>query len=283
MRITQQAYGKSNVRLSHITRKDNRHDFIELNAHITLSGGFDAAYTSGDNSLVVPTDTMKNTVYALAKQHGVTSIESFARMLSQHFTKSFDHVDKAHVALQQRLWTRIDTDGQAHGHAFTGGTSEQNTCEVTATADAVQMRSGFDGLQALKTTDSGFMGFLKDDFTTLKETDDRIFATTITATWPCANPTANWTAIREQIRAAMLYVFSHRYSTSVQKTLHEMATAAFAACIEIDEISIKMPNQHHLLADLSPLNLENPNEVFVPTLEPFGVISATLTRNGAAR
>ncbi len=282
MKITQQAYGKSNVRLSYITRGEDRHEFIQLNANIYLSGYFDPAYISGDNSLVVPTDTMKNTVYALAKQHGVTSIESFAITLARHFQTKFDHVERARVVIQEQLWKRIDSDGELHGHAFTGGGSEQSTCEVVASADAINMKSGIDGLQVLKTTESGFEGFYKDKFTTLPETSDRIFATTILANWPCNILDANWSEVRDRVRAAMLNVFAHHYSPSVQKTLYDMATAAFKACSEIDEISIEMPNQHHILADLKKLDIENSNEVFVPTSEPFGMITATVHRSSSA-
>lgn len=281
MKITQQAYGKSNVRLSHITRYDDRHEFIELNVSVYLSGNFDPAYISGDNRLVVPTDTMKNTVYALAKQQGIASIELFAITLARYFQEKFDHVDRARVVIAEQLWTRIDSDGELHGHAFTGGGSEQSTCEVIATAEGVDMKSGISGLQVLKTTESGFAGFYKDEFTTLPEVTDRIFATTILAEWPCEVLETNWSEVRDNVRAAILNVFASHYSPSVQKTLYDMAAAVFKDCSEIDEISIEMPNQHHLLADLKKLDMENPNEVFVPTSEPFGMITATIHRHGA--
>lgn len=282
MKITQQSYGKSNVRLSHITRSEDWHDFIQLNANVYLSGYFDPAYVSGDNRLVVPTDTMKNTVYALARQSGIASIESFAVTLAQHFLDRFDHVERARIVIEEQLWKRIDTDGELHGHSFIGGGSERSTCEVDGTKDSISMKSGLSGLQVLKTTESGFEGFLQDEFTSLPETNDRIFATTVVANWPCKVMDTNWSEIRDRIRAAMLNVFARHYSPSVQKTLYDMATAAFKACAEIDEISIEMPNQHHILADLKKLDIENPNEVFVPTGEPFGMITATVQRSSSA-
>ena len=51
-----------------------------------------------------------------------------------------------------------------------------------------------------------------------------------------------------------------------------------AECPEVSELSLNMPNQHHLLADIAKLKLENKNDIFVPTPEPFGVISATIRR-----
>lgn len=276
--LTQQSYGKAQVCLSHIRRHPDRHDFIQIVVDVGLEGDFDAAYTHGDNRMIVPTDTMKNSVYAIAKLHGIESIEAYAKHLARHFFDSFDHITKATVDVGEKIWQRIDVDGQAHPHAFTGGGREEFTCCAAATQNGVQLSSGLRGLQILKTTQSGFEGYLQDKFTTLKETSDRIFATTITATWRCAQGDHDWPKIRQTVRRLLLDVFANQFSPSVQKTLHDMAQAVLCECDAIGEISLNMPNQHHLLADLAKLNLENENEFFVPTPEPFGVISATISR-----
>ncbi len=278
--LSKQSYGKSKVCLSHITRNGEHHDFIQLVANVALEGDFESSYSDGDNSKVVPTDTMKNSVYAIARLHGVENIESYATHLANHFYDSFDHVSQATVSVTQQLWTRIDVDGEAHGHAFTGGGSEENTCSVVSSVDGVSMRSGLLGLKVLKTTNSGFENFLEDKFTTLKSTADRIFATTITADWQCKDEHHDWTTTRQVVRSLLLDVFSHQYSPSVQKTLFEMAESVLTACPEIHEISLDLPNQHHLHADIAKLDLENDNDIFVPSPEPFGVISATVRRDG---
>ena len=277
--LSQQSYGKASVCLSYIDRGDQAHNFTQLVADIALEGDFDKAYSDGDNSMVIPTDTMKNTVYAIARLKGVESIEKYGLHLANHFYDAFDQVTKSTVTITEQLWQRIDLDGAAHGHAFTGGGSEQNICTVNATADGVELTSGITGLQILKTTESGFEGFHVDTFTTLKETGDRIFATTIAADWPCADHDHDWATTRQTIRSLLLDVFCHQYSPSVQKTLHDMASSVLAACPQLQEISLNMPNQHHLLADLEKLNLENQNDIFVPSPQPFGVISATICRD----
>ena len=257
-KIAEQSYGKAQVCLSYIDRKESRHDFVQLSAEIALTGNFDAAYSSGDNSLVVPTDTMKNTVYGIARKYGITSIEHFARHLAEHFTDSFEHVKTATVAIEQSLWNRMEFGGTEHKHSFVGGGSEMNTCRVVASAGDVEMTSGLKGLQVLKTTDSGFAGFYQDAFTTLKPTDDRIFATTITATWPCKEIDRDWSSTRSVIRQKMLDVFASNFSPSVQKTLFEMAEAVFVECPEVDEISLNMPNQHHIPADMEKAGTGEP-------------------------
>lgn len=278
--ISKQSYGKSKVCLSYVSRNEDRHDFVQLTVDVALEGDFEAAYLTGDNSQVVPTDTMKNAVYAIARLHGVESIEAFAVHLANHFYDSFEHVSRSTISVVQSLWQRIELDDVAHGHAFTGGGSEQNTCQVSSFGDGVSMRSGLQGLQVLKTTESGFEGFLEDKFTTLKETGDRIFATNISVNWHCEDEHHDWTTSRKTIRNLLLDVFAHQYSPSVQKTLYDMADSVLTACPEISEISLVMPNQHHILADIDKLGLENQDDIFVPMPEPFGVISATIRRDG---
>ncbi|QDU28280.1 Uricase [Anatilimnocola aggregata] len=273
-----QRYGKSRVRLSRITRNGPRHEFIELTAAISLDGDFAAAFTAADNHLIVATDTMKNTVYALANEHGVPSIEAFGLRLAAHFLETYAHVSQVTVSLEERPWTRINLDGEEEAHSFVASAGEEYCCEIAANRQATTMRSGLRGLRVLKTTGSGFSGFLRDRLTTLPETDDRIFATAIEASWPCANLCTDWLAIRQSIRAEFLRVFAREFSPSVQATLFQMAEAVFARCVEIDEISITMPNQHHLPANLTPLGLKNANVTFIPTDEPHGLISAVVRR-----
>ena len=276
--VSEQSYGKCNVRLTKLSRANNRHSIVELSADIQLDGDFDAAYTAADNRLVVPTDTMKNTVYVLAKQHDIPSIESFGQMLGKHFIDHFDHVTRATVHLSEQPWQRILVDETGHDHAFLASNSFRATAVVSADRDSVKTTSGIEDLTVLKTTDSGFSDFLKDGYTTLADTDDRIFGTTITAEWDYADDTADWSNCREIIRETLLKVFATHDSKSVQHTLYAMASAALDACDAVQSIKLQMPNQHRLLVDLTPFGLDNDNEIFVPTSEPFGMISATVER-----
>jgi urate oxidase len=276
--LAHHVYGKSQVRVSHVRRNGPRHEFTALSTEVLLSGEFEVAYTGGDNSPVIPTDTIRNTVYALAGTNGIASCEAFAVALGSHFVSKYSHVGAADIRIREQVWTRMYGDDGEHPHAFVGGSSEHNTCAARVTSEGVSLTSGLDGLQVLKTTQSGFSGFLRDEYTTLAETDDRILATTITADWSCRDVRADWTAHRRAIRDALLDVFANRFSPSVQRTLFEMAEAALDAFPVIDEIAITMPNQHHLPFDLRRLGLEDRKEIFVPTTEPFGTISATVKR-----
>jgi urate oxidase len=130
----------------------------------------------------------------------------------------------------------------------------------------------------LKTTDSGFAGFPRDRFTTLPDTDDRILATSLTATWTYRQGSPDFGG-RDRIRAALVETFAAHISRSVQHTLYAMGEAALAACRDIVDITLAMPNRHHLLVDLTPFGVDNPNEIFVATDIPYGLIEATVIRS----
>jgi len=274
-----QSYGKSQVRLSRVMRDGPRHEFHDLTLSIALEGGFEAAYSEANCSSLIATDTMKNTVYVLASRHGIRSAEEFARRLAQHFLDEYGHVEQVSVACQEQPWQRVEAAGRPHDHAFLGSTTERHTCHVVARrGETASLLSGLVGLRVLKTTRSAFRGFLRDQYTTLPETTDRILATTIEASWPCGQLDADWPRIRQTVRDTLITVFADHDSQSVQHTMYDMARGVFAACDAIDEISLRLPNEHHLLANLAPFGLANPNEVFIPTSEPFGDIRATLRR-----
>lgn len=130
----------------------------------------------------------------------------------------------------------------------------------------------------LKTTESGFEGFAKDELTTLAETKDRILATQLDGSWLYQSRPASYAESNGKIVRAMMDVFARTYSPSVQATLYEMARAALAAVPEIEQISLKLPNKHYIQANLAAFGLENRNELFIPTDEPYGRIEGTVTR-----
>jgi urate oxidase len=141
--------------------------------------------------------------------------------------------------------------------------------------------AGVAGLTVLKTSGSAFEGFLTDRYTTLRETDERILATEVTASWRYGSPEVGWAGAAERARRALLEAFAAHDSRSVQHTLYAMGEAVLAAGPEIAEVRLTLPNRHHLPVDLSPYGLANRNEVFVATDRPYGVIEGTVLREGA--
>jgi len=274
-------YGKSCVRLLKVSRRGRVHTLRDLTVDVALTGAFGPVHTAGDNSRCLPTDTMKNTVYALGKDHPIDSIESFAIHLAKHFVATNDDADSARVRIAQAGWRRLRVRGREHPHAFSHGGEERDTCEATATARASRVVGGITGLVVLKSTDSAFSGFKRDPFTTLADTRDRIFATSVTATWTFASARPeriDFATCRDRIRTALLETFAQHRSESVQHTLFAMGERAIRACRSIDRIRLSMPNRHCILVNLEPFGRPNDNEIFVPTPEPFGLIEATVER-----
>ncbi len=277
--LTSNTYGKAKVRLSKIIRQPDRHVFKELIIAIKLRGGFDKAYTEGDNRLVLPTDTMKNTVYALAKNHSLESIEQFGLDLCEHFQQGLPHVHEVEIRLEEILWQGLHVNGAVHPHTFMGGNSERYTSQIIRAQEQLTIQAGLQDLTILKTTGSGFTDFLKDDYTTLQETDDRILATNLSARWhykASLGSAKKFSQHRQVIRQALIETFANHDSQSLQQTLYVMGRAALEACPDVSHIYLAMPNKHHLLVDLSPFNLDNHNEIFLPVDEPQGVIEGEL-------
>jgi urate oxidase len=268
------SYGKSRVRLTKVTRGEHSHDLAEMTVDVELEGDFASSYTEGDNSLIVATDTMKNTVYALARTHPLDSPESFALDLAGHFADgAYPQVRSATVRIAQQPWERIAPT------TFVGGGSERRVCTIVRQGGEASVQAGIEELLVLKTTDSSFTGFARDAFTTLPETGDRILATSVSARWRYAPGDADWNAWHAAARTAMIERFADHHSLAVQQTLHLMGEAALAACPAIAEITLDLPNRHRLLVNLQPFGMDNPNVIFVPTDEPYGLISGTLRRD----
>ena len=273
------SYGKSRVRLSRITRHGERHEFNEWTVDVLLEGDFTASFTHADNGKLLPTDTMKNTVYSRARVSGAKTIEEFAMELGDYLLAENAHVSGVKIEIGEKAWERMEVDGSPDNTTFRLGGPEVHT--VRAVRDQGRewtIRSGVDGLVILKTTKSAFTGYIQDRLTTLKPATDRIFGTRATATWEYAASSPEYAQVRSRIVAAILKEFATHHSMSVQHTLFDMGKAALEAAPEIANVTLTMPNLHHVLADLSPFGQDNPNHIFVPIDEPHGYIEATIER-----
>ena len=278
MKLTHHQYGKARVRVMKVARDGARHSLKELDVSVMLVGDFDASYTKSDNSLVVPTDTMKNTVNIFAKEKLGAENEEFGVALGEHFLKTYPQVHRAEIELLEHSWERMQVGGKPHDHSFTGGNSARPFAQIVCAAKESQVTSGIEDLLILKSTGTGFAGFAKDKFTTLPETNDRILATKLRARWTYVQKPKSYSTTNAAILEAMLDIFATQYSASVQATLYQMGEAALKTAPEISKITLTMPNQHCLLINLMPFGIQNQNELFVPTTEPHGLIEGTVER-----
>ncbi len=278
-RIIHDNYGKSRVRLIKVARSSNVHELQNLTVNIALEGDFDAIHTDGDNSRCLPTDTMKNTVYVLAGQTDeIEEVDAFGQRLAKHFLENNEQISRVRLDVIEHGWKRMKFGGHEHDHSFVRGSDEKRTANINATRENMIVETGVDDLIVLKTTRSGFVGFIKDEYTTLPEVSDRIFSTAIKASWTYANASDATDTAFQDIRRTILETFAGHDSLSVQHTLYAMGDAVLAKFAEVSEIAFSLPNIHCLPVDIAKFGLKNDNRIFVPTDEPHGLIEARLTR-----
>ena len=283
-KLAENSYGKSRVRLVKVLRPAfGLHQVKDWTINILLEGDYEACFTAGDNSKILPTDTMKNTVYSLARDSSASCIEEFATELVNHFLRSAAAASSVTVEVSEKKWEHVLVNGEPHPSTFHQRDLDQQTAVVMRAREGeFKVVSGLKGLVALKTANSGFEGFIKDRLTTLLESADRLFGTEVTANWTYGSESVgskfDFDQIRGLIVRTLLSTFAEHVSLSVQHTLFAMGEAVLRAASSVQEISLTMPNRHCLLVNLEPFGQDNPNEIFVPTDEPHGTIEARIIR-----
>lgn len=291
--LGQNQYGKAENRVVKITRDGDTHHIKDLNVSVALSGDMDDVHYSGSNANVLPTDTTKNTVYAFAKEYGIESAEQFGIHLARHFVTSQEPIHRARIRIEEYAWERIatsDANSRFIGsdevrHSFARKGQELRTTQITFDGENWEVISGLKDLTVMNSTNSEFWGYVKDKYTTLKEAYDRILCTDVSAAWRY-NWTSddermpNWEKSYEQAKKHILQAFAETYSLSLQQTLYQMGSRVINSRSEIDEIRFSLPNNHHFLVDLEPFGLKNDNEVYFAADRPYGLIEATILRDG---
>ena len=277
-------YGKAQIRVFRVHRESPRHEVRDLNVSTALRGDFTAAHVAGDQSGVLPTDSQKNTVFAFAKE-GVGTIEEFGLRLADHFVAQVPEADGARIEIEEYAWDRIPSGDAGHDHSFVRRGGETRTTVVTVAGQGAARRawvvSGIRDLVIAKTTGSEFSGFLKDEYTTLAETGDRILATSLVARWRYGGTDVDFDKRRASVRSVLLDRFAEVHSLALQQSLYAMGEAVLERHPEVAEIRFSAPNKHHFEADLSPFGLDNPGEVFIAADRPHGLIEAAVTRDDA--
>lgn len=276
--LSDTAYGKSGIRLVQVVRHGDRHELSDLTVSVRFQGDYDDSYIEGDNSGVLPTETMKNTVYALAARGAVGEPEAFGLALARHFLERNPPLRRVRVDLTAHPWVGIVVDGREHGQAFMRRGPDSRLARIELDRERARVWAGLGDLVMLKSSHSAFSGFLRDEYTTLEDTRDRLLATSLTATWTYDPVPDDFGRVWRRVRQTLLEAFAGHHSESVQHTLHAVGQAVVDAVPDVARVHLVMPNRHHVPVDLSPLGLENRNEIFVPTDEPFGLIEAAITR-----
>ena len=271
VKLGQNNYGKSDVRLFKVFRDTSRHEIKDVWVDVAMQGDFNAAHVLGDNTDLLATDTVRNTIYALAKDGFTSSIEEFGKHLITHFVNAGPKVSSVRVKLIEHRWNRI------HEHGFVRDTGK-HTATIEGDGTNFSVSSGIDELFVLKTTNSGWEGYLHEQFTTLPETNDRILATVVTAHWLYNTPNVDYDAVWNKVWQNILSTFTDHYSPSAQNTLYRMGEAVLNACPELEKIHFSFPNKHHIPYNLERFGMQNNGQIFHTDAEPFGLIEGWVER-----
>lgn len=284
-------YGKAEIRVFRVTRNGDTHEVLDLNVTVLLSGDFAATHLTGDNTKVLTTDAMKNTVFVFSHEYGAMEPEAFGLLLARHFVSTQSYVSKAEVRIEKFDWDRIISKGKPDPSAFRRNGSMTRTATALVGRDGAKTQEfivgGVHDLVILKTSKSEFGGFLRDKFTTLAETTDRILATEVCAHWRISASEAlkydriDWAMNFRNTVDTMLGAFAEHHSHSLQQTLFVMGERVLSSQPEIAAIRLSLPNKHHFAVDLSAFDRENHNEVFIAADRPYGLIEAVIERDDA--
>jgi len=281
-------YGKANVHFLRVVRDTPRHEVYELRGHMLLEGSFDEAFTTGSNKLIVPTDTQKNTLYAFAKKFDIEPLEKWMISAGKDMMQRHSHISAVNIDMEELPWERVKIQGQDLNHAFQKALSGNRICRMRLGRDgSLDMVSGFKDMQIMKTTQSGFTGYIKDEYTTLKETTDRVMSTKVKCEWTYNNASKSieYSYILQQVKKICIELFAGDpttgiYSASVQETIFQIGKDVLERFPKIEKISLSLPNIHYFLVDFNQFkaNLQNKNEVFMTWDGPHGLIEATIER-----
>ncbi|KAI9052262.1 hypothetical protein LZ554_003619 [Drepanopeziza brunnea f. sp. 'monogermtubi'] len=293
--IASARYGKDNVRVYKVEKDQSTgvQTVTEMTVCVLLEGAIDTSYTKADNSVVVATDSIKNTIYIKAKEYPVTPPELFASILGTHFIEAYAHITVANVKVITHRWTRMAIDGKPHPHSFYRDGNETRNVEAKITkGKGIDIRSSIVGLLVLKSTGSAFHGFVRDEYTTLPEVWDRILSTDVDATWVWKT-FAGMSAVNAAIpnfdkawndaRSITMKTFAEESSPSVQNTMYKMCEKILEAVPDVSNVEYKLPNKHYFEIDLSwhknTKNTGKDAEVYAPQSGPNGLIEVNVARS----
>lgn len=278
MPLLSNTYGKGRVRIARVLRDGERHEVRELTVQTMLDGDFAASYTEGDNKAVIATDTIKNLTNIVAREQPGACAELFAQALAQRLLDRYVEVARATVTCHETRWARAVIAGAPHPHSFVLDPNGTPYAQVAASRNGAAVISGITGFTFMKSTQSGWAGYVQDECTTLGETTDRLLATAMDATWTWNAAPADYPAANANILSVMLEEFATTYSRGVQDSLFRMGEAALAAVPELQTVAMACPNKHYIPVNLAPFGLSSDNAVFTPTDEPHGQIECVVGR-----
>ena len=277
-RLSSHSYGASQIRLLRVTRRGDRHDLRDLAISVTVEGDVADAFTKGDNELLLPADTLRNTVNALARDESLAEIEQLGLALAAHFMDHQPQFTRVRVELSEYPWTRLPIGGRAHGQAFSATGTERRTATVTSNGSIVAVKAGLRDFEIMKTKGAAFEGYLADQFTTLPPESERILAVSADATWSYVHDEIAFGPYYQGIRNLLIEAFVQQPSRSAEHTAHSMASIVLSSYADVGDVTVRLRHRSLPLVELAPFGLDNPHVLFRPEDTPELTAEVTLSR-----
>lgn len=275
IKLTSNRYGTSHVRLLKVKRDEVGSQVFEWCVKTIFTGDFEASFELGDNARILPADTVKNSVFSLARNSRAACPEEFAQELIGYILDWNSQIESVEVSIEEQPWDAIDSIPSAFRRRCP---EVWTTSAIGSRTTGIRIRSGIRGFKMVKTDHSSFQGFIKDSMTTLPDTSERLLGFEATVRWTYAGRDHMFDSLRSKILDLLSFAFADHESFSEQHTLQIMGRQVLDSIPEVVDLEFEVQSLRFECVDLSRFGQDNPNEVFSVSREPFGYVEAKFTR-----
>lgn len=276
--LSSHSYGASHIRLLRITRRGDRHDLRDLVIGVDVEGEVEDAFVKGDNELLLPADSLRNTVHAITRDESLADIEQIGLALAANFMEHQPQFTRVRITLSEQPWTRLPVNGRAQGQAFTTANSERRTATVTSNGSQVSVVAGLEDFTMMKTAGAAFEGYLADQYTTLAATPERVLSVATEARWTYLHEEVAYAPTWQGVRQLLVEAFVKQHSHSAEHTAHAMADVVLSSYADIGDVTVRLRQRSLPLVELAAFGLDNPRVLFRPEEAPELTAEVTLSR-----
>lgn len=284
-KISEHHHGKTRVRVMKVVKDASPVRVHEFKVETCLwSPSYEKVFTKGDNTDLVATDTQKNLVYVVAKGPAETP-EEFGLAMAEKLLSEYKILSRVSVEVEEVGWSNT------HEHGFVMQTPMTQAAIVDCDRKTQKVTSQIRKFTFLKTTQSGFEGYLSDKYTLLPWCQERCLASELDAEWTYVTTLfgkkkdVDYASVRSKVMEDIVRGLfgpdkTGIYSPSLQNTIYDAGCLVLQDCPEIAAINISTPNLHYLpFKQLDKLDSKFEDDIFVPTNEPSGTIYVDIKRS----
>lgn len=235
-------YGKGDVIVYRLNRGAGGSVFGANVLMLVYGDSFWPTYTTGDNTNLIATDSMKNFIQRETLNFTGADFEDYCRFLAGKFLETYSQVEGVQVSAAEIPYTSFSNESQA----FTPCGPERATARIELTREGIQeAASGLRGYRLLRLGGSAFHGFVRDQYTTLPEIHNRPLHMGLDLEWTYTTPDLAFSAgaIPSAVRRIIREVFESFESGSIQQVIYQMGARILAEQPAIAEVHLEANNR----------------------------------------